>query len=77
MVFVAIGMITLATVTMLSMQKNPDNSTPELENESITNEALQKPFLSGMQWLLLGVLVAMIGIVIVLVLNSLRSKGGW
>ena len=77
-VFAIIGMIAFATVTMLSMEKQPDpNSTPDLANESATNAHIQKPFLSGFDYLLIAIILAMIGIVIVMVLSSLRNSGGF
>lgn len=79
-VFAGISLIGLATITMMSEQEVPDpNETPELYQDYLKQQMIQKPFLDGWQVLLIFVLLAIIGVGVVIFLKAMRggrSDGG-
>jgi NADH:ubiquinone oxidoreductase subunit 6 (subunit J) len=76
-VFVGIALIGLATITMMSEQEIPDqNETPELYQDYVKQQTIQKPFLDGFQVLLIFILLAIIGAGVVIFLKAMRGGGG-
>jgi hypothetical protein len=76
-VFAGIAMIGLATITMMAEQPVPDpNETPELYQDYLKQQMIQKPFLSGWQVLLIFVLLAIIGSGVVIFLKAMRGGRG-
>lgn len=74
--FAGIAIIAFATISMLSKQEVPlQNETPELYESYQEQQTVQKPFLSGFTVLLIFILLAIIGIGIVMFLNSLKGGG--
>jgi len=73
--FAGIAILAFATITMMSKEDIPDqNETPELYQEWQEQQAIQKPFLSGFQVLMIFILLAIIGMGVVMFLNAV--KGG-
>lgn len=76
-VFAAIALIAFGTITMISKQEVPDqNETPELYQDYIEQQTIQKPFLTGFQILLIFILLAIIGTGVVIFLKSVGGGGG-
>lgn len=75
-VFAGIGLMAFGTITLLAKQSVPDqNETPELYDEYITQQSVQKPFLSGFQILIIFILLAIIGTGMVIFLKAARGGG--
>jgi hypothetical protein len=78
-VFAGIALIGLATFTMMAQQAIPDqNETPELYQDYLKQQEIQKPFLSAFHVLLIFILLAIIGVGVVMFLKAMRggSSGG-
>jgi NADH:ubiquinone oxidoreductase subunit 6 (subunit J) len=75
--FIGIALIGLATFTMMSEQEIPDqNNTPELYQDYLKQQTVQKPFLSAFQVLLIFILLAIIGAGVVIFLKAMRGGRG-
>jgi hypothetical protein len=76
-VFAGISLIALATVTMMSKQEIPDqNETPELYQDYLDQQAIQKPFLLGWNGLIIFILLAIIGVGVVMFIGAMRGGRG-
>jgi hypothetical protein len=74
--FVGIALIGMATINMMAQQDIPDqNETPELYQDYLDQQTVQKPFLSSWQILLIFILLAIIGIGIVMFLKAMKRGG--
>lgn len=77
--FVAVALIVLGGITLLSKQTVPDaNETPELYAQHQEQQAMIKPFLYGLN----GVIIVILGIIVLagvgLAIRSfMRSKSRW
>jgi uncharacterized membrane protein YeiB len=76
LLFVGIAMIGIATVNMMAQQDIPDqNETPELYQDYLDQQTIQKPFLSSWQVLLIFILLAIIGIGVVMFIKAMKGGG--
>jgi hypothetical protein len=76
LLFVGIAMIGIATINMMAQQDIPDpNETPELYQDYLDQQTIQKPFLSSWQVLLIFILLAIIGIGVVMFLKAMKGGG--
>ena len=76
-IFAGVALIGLATITMMAQQEIPDqNETPELYQDYLKQQEIQKPFLTGFQVLLIFILLAIIGVGVVMFLNAMRGGNG-
>jgi len=74
--FVGIALIGMATLNMMAEQDIPDqNETPELYQDYIKQQEVQKPFLSSWQVLLIFILLAIIGMGVVMFLKAMKGGG--
>jgi len=78
-VFVAITLMALATITMISKIEQPDvNETPELYEESQEMGEVTQPFLWGLNGLIVVFLAVIFIVGIIFILNTIkRSMGGF
>lgn len=76
-IFIAISLMTVTTITMVSKVQAPDvNETPDLYAEHIEQENVQKPLFLGMNAIIIGVLVCILLAGISYVLINIRKFGG-
>jgi hypothetical protein len=74
--FVALGLIALTAITILAKQPAPDaNETPELYGEYVEQQNVTKPFLLGLNGVILFLLIAVIFAGITLFIVAVRKFG--
>ena len=74
--FVAVGLMSLATITLISKQTVPDSEeTPELYAEHVEQQNVVQPFLIGMNGVALFILIAVIFAGISLFIMAIRKFG--